>query len=121
MFAVLFAALCWLAAIALVAKAVAVWRRTVPGLGSDRTATATAVASLAVALIFTAIAVGIPDEPGHVTAPLAMFAVGLGLLLLAFVLLALVTLFNRPRFVVPPCHRGEPGRVKEWRRPRSRR
>jgi hypothetical protein len=118
MFAVFFAVLCWLAAIALVGKVVAVWRLTAPGPGSDRTATATAVVGLAVALIFTAIAVGIPHEPGHVSAPLAMFAAGLGLLLLGFILLAVVTLFNWPRFVVPPVHRGEPGRVKEWRRPR---
>jgi len=39
--------------------------------------------------------------------------------LLGIVLLALpITFFNRPRFLVPPHQRDEPGAVAEWRRAR---
>ena len=39
--------------------------------------------------------------------------------LLGIVVLALpITFFNRPRFLVPPHHRDEPGAVAEWRRAR---
>ena len=41
----------------------------------------------------------------------------LGLFLLAFP----ITFFNRPRFLVPPHQRDEPGAVEEWRRERERR
>lgn len=41
----------------------------------------------------------------------------LGLFLLAFP----ITYFNRPRFLVPPHQRGDPGAVEEWRRERARR
>jgi hypothetical protein len=44
-----------------------------------------------------------------------------GLLAVSCVLGALaVTLFNRPRFVVPPSLRSEPGAVAEWRQGRRR-
>ena len=41
----------------------------------------------------------------------------LGLFLLAFP----ITFFNRPRFLVPPHQRDEPGAVEEWRRARGAR
>jgi hypothetical protein len=41
----------------------------------------------------------------------------LGLFLLAFP----ITLFNRPKFLVPPRQRDEPGALEEWRRERVRR
>lgn len=42
--------------------------------------------------------------------------------LLGILLLALpITFFNRPRFLVPPHQRDEPGAVAEWRAARARR
>jgi hypothetical protein len=41
----------------------------------------------------------------------------LGLFLLAFP----ITFFNRPKFLVPPHQREEPGALAEWRRDRARR
>lgn len=41
----------------------------------------------------------------------------LGLFLLAFP----ITFFNRPRFLVPPHQRDEPGALEEWRSARARR
>src|SRR3954453_18390597 len=42
--------------------------------------------------------------------------------LLGIVLLALpIALYNRPRFLVPPHQRDEPGALAEWRRERGRR
>ena len=45
---------------------------------------------------------------------------GVGLAgLLGFFLLALpITYFNRPRFLVPPHQRDDPGALAEWRRAR---
>jgi hypothetical protein len=50
-------------------------------------------------------------------------AMSVGLVgLLAIVLLAFpITFFNRPRFLVPPHQRDEPGAVAEWRTARGRR
>jgi hypothetical protein len=41
----------------------------------------------------------------------------LGLFLLAFP----ITFFSRPKFLVPPHQREEPGALAEWRRDRARR
>jgi hypothetical protein len=50
-------------------------------------------------------------------------AMSIGLLgLLAGLLLGLpITFFNRPRFLVPPDQRDDPGAFAEWRRERARR
>ena len=54
-------------------------------------------------------------EPGYDIA-MSIGVVGLlGLFLLAFP----ITFFNRPRFLVPPHQRDEPGAIEEWRRARG--
>jgi hypothetical protein len=45
-------------------------------------------------------------------------AVGLAGLLGIFLLALPITFFNRPRFLVPPHQRDEPGALAEWRRAR---
>ena len=48
-------------------------------------------------------------------------SVGLVGLLGIFVLALPITFFNRPRFLVPPHQRDEPGALAEWRTARARR
>jgi hypothetical protein len=57
------------------------------------------------------------DSPGY------DIGMGIGLAgLLGIFLLALpITFFNRPRFLVPPHQRDDPGALEEWRSARARR
>ena len=48
-------------------------------------------------------------------------SIGLVGLLGIFLLALPITFFNRPRFLVPPHQRDEPGAVAEWRAARARR
>jgi hypothetical protein len=48
-------------------------------------------------------------------------SIGLAGLLGIFLLALPITFFNRPRFLVPPHQRDEPGAVAEWRAARARR
>jgi hypothetical protein len=57
------------------------------------------------------------DSPGY---DIGM-SIGLVGLLGIFLLALPITFFNRPRFLVPPHQRDEPGAVAEWRAARARR
>jgi hypothetical protein len=48
------------------------------------------------------------------------FAVSFVLLVLLFIAGITVSLFNRPKFIVPPHLRGERGAIEQWARARSR-
>ena len=54
------------------------------------------------------------DSPGYDVG----MSVGLAGLLGLFLLALPITFFNRPRFLVPPHQRDEPGALAEWRRER---
>lgn len=54
--------------------------------------------------------------PGTPWRPLALLVFPLiGIFVISVVFAITVVLFNRPRFVVSPAHRGQPGAIAEWR------
>ena len=57
------------------------------------------------------------DSSGYVVG----MSIGLAGLLGVFLLALPITFYNRPRFLVPPHQRGEPGAFAEWRGERARR
>lgn len=66
----------------------------------------------AVVLVFLVFATADLEPTGHI-GPVVGTAVGAFFVLLG--LNALVVLFNRPRWAVPPRYRDQPGAISEWR------
>lgn len=78
--------------------------------------------ALSPAFIVLFVLVGLADLKGNGSAAGdALLLAGAGVLVVASAVYGVIVLFNRPRFLVPPPWRDDPGAREQWRVDRQRR